>query len=85
MSPGVGSRSPSCRGLTAAPLLALNSDKLPWLVAVAENHDNQLFATWKVQEAPIRILMDFRENRHEVRSVDDVRLNTRFDFPHQAL
>ena len=67
-----------------AALLALNSDNLPWRVAATTNRDDQLFATWKSDEPrwqklltdirmtrQIRILMEFREDRHEVRSVDE--------------
>ena len=67
-----------------AALLALNSDSLPWLVAATRNRDDQLFATWKFDEprwqklltdthttGRIKILMEFREDRHEIRSVDE--------------
>jgi len=67
-----------------AALLALNSDNLPWRVAATTNHDDRLFATWKFDEPcwqklltdtlmtrRIRILMEIREDRHEVRSVDE--------------
>ena len=67
-----------------AALLALNSDNLPWRVAATTNHDDRLFAVWKLDEPRwhklltdtsmtrrIKILMELREDRHEVRSVDE--------------
>jgi hypothetical protein len=67
-----------------AALLALNSDNRPWRVAETTKRDDQLFATWKFDEPRwqklltdtymtrrIKILMEFREDRHEVRSVDE--------------
>lgn len=66
-----------------AALLALNSDNLPWRIAVTTNRADQLFAAWKFDEPRwqklltdtmtrrIRILMEFREDRHEVRSADE--------------
>jgi hypothetical protein len=65
-------------------LLALNSDSLPWRVVATTNPDDQVFWAWKIHERRwrrlftgthgrwrIRILMDFREDRHEIRSVDE--------------